>query len=63
MTFFGDIENDAKQAFDGINWEQAGEAGLRGAVSGFKSGGIEGGVEEGLEQGVANAGEQFFSGL
>lgn len=60
MTFFNDIENDAKHAIENINWEQAGETALRGAVSGFKDSGVEGAVEEGLESGVSNVGEQFF---
>lgn len=60
MTLFNDIENDAKHAFENINWEQAGETALRGAVSGFKENGVEGAVEGGLEGGVSNVGEQFF---
>lgn len=42
MGFFSDIEHDVEHAASSINWEQAGEAAVRGASSGFKQGGIEG---------------------
>lgn len=64
MTLLRNIENDAENAFENINWMNVANTALHSGMESFKStGSVESGLENGIEQGIANIGEQFCENL